>query len=238
GDGLARYDGTNWAVYNTSNSSISNNTIQTIMIDREGRKWLATLNGVSVFDGTNWKTFTPSNSPVIDPYVRSLAMDSSGVKWIGTFSGLLKYDDTTFTLYNRPSTGLPGQDVITIAIDEFNNKWIGTNRGLAAFNESGIVTEVKKDKIGSIPGSFSLLQNYPNPFNPVTTISYYIPQKSNVILKVYDILGKEIKTLVKQEQSAGSYKVQFDGNSLGSGIYLYRLSTESFSDVKKLILLK
>ena len=88
-----------------------------------------------------------------------------------------------------------------------------------------------------------LLQNYPNPFNPTTTISYTIPKACLVTLKVYDVLGKEVATLVKEEKPAGNYKVEFDarsygGSNLPSGVYFYRLQVENFIDVKKFILLK
>ena len=89
-----------------------------------------------------------------------------------------------------------------------------------------------------IPEVFSLSQNYPNPFNPTTVIQYSIPEVTNVKLKVYDMLGREIKTLVNQEQSAGVYNVQFNATHLSSGVYFYRVETGSFVASKKLLLLK
>ena len=80
-----------------------------------------------------------------------------------------------------------------------------------------------------IPDDFVLSQNYPNPFNPSTTIRYALPKESNVSLKVYDILGKEVASLVNETQHAGTYKVEWKGinnrgENLSSGIYLYKLS--------------
>jgi 1,4-alpha-glucan branching enzyme len=91
--------------------------------------------------------------------------------------------------------------------------------------------------------SFSLEQNYPNPFNSGTTIIYKIESPSFVTLKVYDILGREVKTLVKQEQTNGEYEIRWDGNDnfgnkLSSGVYIYRIDMGNFSNVKKMILLK
>lgn len=97
---------------------------------------------------------------------------------------------------------------------------------------------VKKGNPAQIPGSYALLQNYPNPFNPVTTIRYELPKASRVLLKVYDVLGQEVATLVDQEEPAGVYSVQFNGRSLGTGIYFYRLQAGSFTETKKLILMK
>ncbi|HSP89239.1 MAG TPA: T9SS type A sorting domain-containing protein, partial [Ignavibacteriaceae bacterium] len=85
---------------------------------------------------------------------------------------------------------------------------------------------------------YSLIQNYPNPFNSTTIIKIVIPKSSFVNLKVYDLLGREVATLVNEEKPAGSYEVDFNGNGLSSGIYFYKLQTESYSEVKKMILLK
>jgi hypothetical protein len=84
----------------------------------------------------------------------------------------------------------------------------------------------------------NLSQNYPNPFNPITTINYTIPQRSLVELKVFDILGRQVATLVNEEKPRGNYQVKFDGSSLSSGIYLYRLKSGKLMETKKLILLK
>jgi hypothetical protein len=99
-----------------------------------------------------------------------------------------------------------------------------------------IVTSVKEDN--QLPVVFSMEQNYPNPFNPTTTINYQIPDLSFVTLKVYDVLGSEIITLVSEEKLIGSYEVNFNAASLPSGIYLYKLQAGSFVVTKKMVLLK
>lgn len=88
------------------------------------------------------------------------------------------------------------------------------------------------------PEGFSLLQNYPNPFNPSTTIEFSIPKKTLVTIKVYDVLGKEIQTLVNEIKTMGSYSVDFNGSNLSSGIYFYRIETPDFSETRKMILTK
>jgi len=85
---------------------------------------------------------------------------------------------------------------------------------------------------------FALDQNYPNPFNPSTTINCRIPELSFITIKVYDVLGSEIITLVNEEKPAGTYEVEFNASTLPSGIYFYRLQTNKFTQVKKMILLK
>jgi len=89
-----------------------------------------------------------------------------------------------------------------------------------------------------IPDKYYLSQNYPNPFNPVTKIKYGLPKNSFVSLKIYDMLGREIKSLVNTEMNAGEYIVDFNGSELSSGTYFYRIETNGFTETKKLILLK
>jgi hypothetical protein len=93
-------------------------------------------------------------------------------------------------------------------------------------------------KFKEVPTGFSLEQNYPNPFNPTTIISYQLPAYSNVILKVYDLLGREVATLVSENKPAGNYKVEFNANKIVSGIYFYTMQAGTFVQTKKLMLLK
>ena len=89
-----------------------------------------------------------------------------------------------------------------------------------------------------VPKEFALYQNYPNPLNPNTVIGYQLPFISKVSLKIYDILGREVETLVNELQEAGSYEVQFDARLLANGIYFYQLNAGDFSVVKKLVIVK
>ncbi len=90
----------------------------------------------------------------------------------------------------------------------------------------------------TVPGEFQLQQNYPNPFNPTTTIEFALPKQSNVTLKLFDILGREVATLVDDELESGVHKINFDAQDLASGIYFYRIHAEGFLKTKKLMLLK
>jgi hypothetical protein len=100
------------------------------------------------------------------------------------------------------------------------------------YQPTGIETE------NTLPTQYSLSQNYPNPFNPATTISYSIPNSGNVTLKIFNILGQEVKSLVNEYQNAGVHKLTFDASSLTSGVYFYSLSTDNFLQVKKMMLVK
>ncbi|MDP2036988.1 MAG: CHRD domain-containing protein [Ignavibacteria bacterium] len=110
-------------------------------------------------------------------------------------------------------------------------------------NSTDITSGVKSNDSQELPSSFELSQNYPNPFNPETTIRYKIQAASNVSLKVYDVLGREVATLVNEYKQAGNYKVKFNvetrhGASLQSGIYFYRIHANGYSETKKMILIK
>ncbi len=97
---------------------------------------------------------------------------------------------------------------------------------------------VKEAHAGFIPKEFALHQNYPNPFNPSTIISYSIPKRSLVSLKIIDVLGREIESLVNEEQNPGEYHIRYDGHQLSSGIYFLKIEAGNFVDIKKCMLIK
>jgi len=98
--------------------------------------------------------------------------------------------------------------------------------------------ELTLDNNNGTPFEFSLSQNYPNPFNPVTTINFSLPVKGIVTLKIYDVAGREVKTLVNEIKDAGMNAVTFDASLLSSGVYFYKLSSGSYTDTKKMMLIK
>jgi len=104
------------------------------------------------------------------------------------------------------------------------------------------VTDIP-DERHELPTKFTLSQNYPNPFNPTTTIEYSVPSRTDVTIEIFNVLGQRVRTLVNEEKTAGSYRVEWngrsdDGRSLSSGVYLYRFETGDFIDTKKMLLLK
>jgi len=237
-------------IYNTSNSGLPNNRITCIAIDDSGSKWIGTWEGLARFDGSDWQVYNTSNSDIPSNTINCITIDESDNKWIGTWEGLAKFDDTNWQVYNTLNSGLPNNSVICVATDIYNNIWIGTGGyngyggGLVVFNESGIVSveENTTDQV-ILPNEYLLSQNYPNPFNPSTTIKYQIPsnakgETATVKLIVYDILGREVATLVHQQQKAGYYEVNWDAGINSSGIYFYKLNAGSFVETKKMILLR
>lgn len=121
----------------------------------------------------------------------------------------------------------PSQD-----LDQIRDQII--DKILSVTNSS--VTDVAETK--AAPSEYKLDQNYPNPFNPSTKIAYSIPQNSFVTLKVFDVLGKEVATLVNETKNAGNYEATFDASKLTSGMYIYELKTNNFVQNKKMMLVK
>jgi ligand-binding sensor domain-containing protein len=239
---LFKFDGTNWTDYHEIISIMNMNMIiNSISIDDAGNKWLATNKGLAKYNDTTLFIFTESNSPLIygiHNLINTISMDHAGNKWVGANYGLFKFDGTNWTVYNTSNSLLLNNWITSIAFDKAGNKWIGTNLGLTVFNENGVVTGVQ-EKPDAAVSSYSLSQSYPNPFNPSTIISYEIKTAEFVTLKVYDILGREVSTLVNSYQNAGVHKVNFNASSLASGVYIYRISAGSkLSESRKMILIR
>jgi hypothetical protein len=115
-----------------------------------------------------------------------------------------------------------------------------TQKGLSVFDTilvTGKISDVKYGHSGSI-ASYSLSQNYPNPFNPSTIIRYELPKAGKVTLKVYNIIGKEVATLVQGEQAAGTHSLVFNAEHLSSGVYFYTLNAGSYIQTRKMLLIK
>jgi len=115
----------------------------------------------------------------------------------------------------------------------------GSGGGYSSVTSEDIVLEIEDIPVfGTVPEDFKLYQNYPNPFNPTTNISYSISKSDFASLKIYDMLGREIYTLVNEHQAANTYNVKFNAKEVPSGIYYYRLIAGNFTETKKLIIMK
>ena len=145
-------------------------------------------------------------------------------------------DSATWQNWHDENSGLADNDVWQMAFDENGHLWALNGGGVVIFSgTSGDPTTVDVDVI---PTELSLEQNYPNPFNPSTTIEFSLPASSQVSLMVYDLLGREVATLVNGRLDAGLHSMQFDGSQLTSGIYMYRLQAGDQVQTRKLMLIK
>ena len=151
----------------------------------------------------------------------TLADDLEELQGGGVRARVLYLDDTT------PGQSLGTTPVATPANDE---PWV--------YLEFDITPTSVSDPAQGVPESYALSQNYPNPFNPSTKITYALPTKADVSLKVYNVLGQEAASLVNEFQEAGTYNVDFSAAKLTSGVYFYTLKAGQFAETKKMMLLK
>ena len=126
-------------------------------------------------------------------------------------------------------------DIDTNGINEF----LGGNREgrvICFYGGNGVISSV--DPVSSVPSDFTLYQNHPNPFNPSTVIRFSLPENSDVSLKVFDMLGREVSTIVSSPLSAGIHEFSFEGDNIAGGVYFYTLQAGDFRQTKKMLLVK
>jgi photosystem II stability/assembly factor-like uncharacterized protein len=183
----------------------------------------------------NGDTWTTNNAPT---FLTSYAENSQGHLFVGTSnSGQGVYRSTDYAeTWEQINTGLPIMDIRSVAVDAQDYLYAGS-WGMSMFKTT-TSTFVSVEDIEFKPTSFSLEQNYPNPFNPSTKISWQSQVGNWQTLKVYDVLGNEVATLVDEYKAAGKYDIEFDATGLNSGVYFYQLRAGSFVETKKMILLK
>jgi hypothetical protein len=161
-----------------------------------------------------------------------------GTNWVNSWRYTYTYDSngnmTLFLSEDWDGTNWVYSDGSFYFIDTFGNFYYFYGGKIEIFYKT--ITNIEKENNNNF--TYTLQQNYPNPFNPSTTIKYSLPKSGLVQLKVYDLLGREVVTLVNKEQTKGSYKINFNASYLTSGIYFYKLQSGNFSDTKKLILLR
>ncbi len=160
---------------------------------------------------------------------------------IWEYSGISPTADPTIT--PRFFYGYPAGDMDQDGKDEY--AFVNYSADFSLYPEDVYAWLIEIDKAVSVdddaelaPNSFGLKQNYPNPFNPSTSIEYSVADNEFISLKVYDVLGNEISTLVNETKSAGNYSVNFDASQLPSGVYLYKLNAGNFTETKKMMLVK
>ncbi len=189
---------------------------------------------LSTDKGTNWKSV---NSGIPEGYaVTSLVLSDINL-FAGTSGGGVFLSTNNGTTWNDVNMGLTNTHVNCLVVSG-TELFAGTeDGGVWKRPLSDMITAVENNE-NNIPSYFELEQNYPNPFNPTTKIKYQLAANGIVSLKVYDILGREVATLVNETKSAGNYEANFNAANLSSGIYLYRIQAGNFTESKKMILLK
>ncbi|MFZ4591062.1 MAG: T9SS type A sorting domain-containing protein, partial [Ignavibacteria bacterium] len=189
--------------------------------------WFTGFSGSYAVPGTGTQNITMTN-----PYL-----------WNGTSNLIIEicYDNAAYTSYSTvASTAAAGMTWGYYTDNSTGCTMVGGAVQASRPNVCFTFTSgVGVNPIGTeLPKVYSLSQNYPNPFNPVTKINFALPKQGLVTLKIYDVLGREVRTLVNEVKSVGTYSVDFNASEFSSGVYFYKLESEGFSDIKRMMLIK
>lgn len=226
-NGLVKYDGTNWTIYNTSNSPIPNNSVISLEIDQDDNIWIGTggsnnTGGLAKFDRTNWTVYTDENSSLPSNYINDLMPDNDGNIWIATGGtqpgGLVKFDgDASWKIYNSSNSDIPNNRVSSIAIDSNGCIWAGTSSGVGVLCFDA--TEIETTHIEPR----TTVHIYPNPTKGLFTVE----NEDICKIEILNIEGKVIK----------SYKesTTVDLTQEPDGIYIIKVQTDEHTLTRKLI---
>ena len=224
-------NGMNWA---QANNGLSNLNVRCFTFT--SNFIIAGTSGSGIFLSTNngdtWGRVADAGLTDLNIWT-ILCIDNS--IFAGTSSGVFLSTNEGIN-WNKANTGLKHVSIFSLTV---NNGYLYAGTGGSAVWRrplSEMITDV--EDVNQVPNHFALEQNYPNPFNPSTKISWQAPVGSWQTLKVYDVLGNEVSTLVNEYKPAGDYEIEFSATNLPSGVYFYRLEAGTISETKKLILLK
>jgi ligand-binding sensor domain-containing protein len=231
---LSTNNGTSWI---SVSSGLTNTDVWTIALSSglPGNLFCGTSNGVflSTNNGTNW---TSVSSGLTSTYIHTFAFSGTNI-FAGTDVDGVFRSSNRGTNWIAVSEGLTKTNIWALAVSG-SSLFAGINgSGVWRRPLSEILTSVK-GLTTNLPANFRLEQNYPNPFNPVTNLEFGISNSGFVSLKVYNIIGKEVATVVNENLNPGTYMYRFDASELSSGIYFYTLKTNGFSKTKRMILMK
>ncbi len=236
----------NLYITGSSNTYSSRYNFATMKYDPNGTQlWVNYYNGPSNNEDASYDIKVDNSG---NCYVTGTSMDTIAY-WAGIRSLTMKYDNSGNRVWVQrytPAQGVSGTNDLTL--DDFGNIYVAGHCSGASSNDDYLTIKYSQYLIGiqpvinQFPGEFLLSQNYPNPFNPSTKINFSIPYGETtrrvVVLKIYDILGNEITTLINRQLTPGTYSVDWDASNFPGGIYFYRLSSGEYTESKKMILLK
>ncbi len=227
-----------WQSKDVTDIYVSNQGTEPIFVTltgKDGKRIVMSDNhGVTFKDITgNLPDLVNARCVVADP-----TQQANDIIYIGSDLGVFVTTDSGVHWF-KYSENLPSVPYVNdIEYDPYSNKIVAATYGRGVFIADPVAPLTSVSDNDKIPEKFELSQNYPNPFNPTTKIKYQIPESGFVSLKVYDALGKEVATLVKKSLAKGNYEVNFNAKSLASGIYIYTLKANNYSESKKMLLMK
>lgn len=247
-DGRGIIAGTDGKVWNTTNGGanwIARNSnrydyLNDVVFLNPVEAMICGNNG-TILRSTNWgRTWTANVQYLTSQHLRSIDNYGPKVTVCGDNGKIMTANDAGITFIDQLNAET--RHLYGVALRGFNVGVAVGEIGSAAYGAlfftsmNGIVGITQNGS--ETPSDYSLSQNFPNPFNPVTKINFALPKQGLVTLKVYDMLGKEVKTLVNEVKSAGNYTVDFNGSQLTSGVYFYKIQSNGFTDIKKMTLIK
>ena len=248
-DGLVSYDGSDWTSHTEDNSDLIEDNMGDVVTGPGGAVWAVnspTFGDVALYK-INGDTWTVYNLPEDTEGMNQLAFAGNGQLWMvgeyehgGSSYALMSFSDGNFSIYPDTKQQVPLSEMLSVAIDANQQIWVGTQEsGIFSFQGNYLFTGIDENRpADGLPRQISLQQNYPNPFNPATNISYSLPQRMNIELAVYNVLGRKVATLYDGVQGAGQHNVVFNARHLASGMYIYRLKAGNKVITKKLTLIK
>lgn len=220
------------------NSNLIKSSVRCITIDATGQILIGTESNWIFRSTDNGATWTALNTAE-NATVYALAINSNGHIFAGTApAGAFRSIDNG-NRRTRINEGLTNTWVVSLAINSSGRIFAGTFWGGVFRSAQNATSAGEKREEGEILSSFILSQNHPNPFNPSTQISFALPKAQKVTLKVFDLTGKEVATLLRNEyRAAGVHAITFEAQHLPSGIYLYRLQAGEFVETKRMVLIR
>ena len=248
-----KYDTSGNLIWNRNFERESSARPNKILVDLSGNCYVTGLSAILKYDSSGGLLWIDTSKYFNNVYS---SIDKSGYLYLVKLFPLntlffiytVKYGNLGNILWEK----IYGEGVVNdynepfgISIDYYSNIFITGIKYLNGIQNTDTILTIKYSQLTSIVhanqdinNTFELLQNYPNPFNPITVISYQLAVSNIVLIKVYDVLGNKIKTLVNKKQNSGSYKIEFDGSNLPSGIYFYKIESGNFVSTKKMMLIK
>ncbi len=234
-NGIIGFNDTSFINFNYSNSGIPSNSVRCISVDLNGDKWMgfhtayaAKYNSIN----NSWILYNDVWPGIVGGTITFAYNDSRNTKWFGSQNGLFRFNDTVLVNCNPPVIGASFGD---FREDKFRNLWI-CGAALYVYNPNGVVSV--GNITNSVPNTFTVYQNYPNPFNSETNIRYEIPVNGNVSVFLYDILGRNIATLLNENRNTGIYNLRLSLDKYSSGVYFLKFNFNNNIIVKRILLMK
>lgn len=229
--------GVNWTDVRTASASEIPSMCNTVF---DLSKIYATeWSGSNIYRSTNYGyTFDLSHSTGFSGWASDICHEDPNLIYTGNYGSSSSFSTNNGTNWITGTTGMSGSGAGVIVPER---GWIVSQQTSNVFKMQityDVITSVEETVSSLIPERFALSQNYPNPFNPATKIKYDVPVNSQVMLKVYDVSGKEVANLVNEFKNAGSYELSFNASNLTSGVYFYTIQANDFRETKKMLLIK